>query len=543
MLNKKTLRGIRPLPVVISAIALTSGFAIASGLTSSGWRTIDGWNNNPLYPDMNATHTPLMREMYPAYDDGVAQMSGSSRPNPRYISNAVNDQSGSIPISRRLSSYLWVWGQFVDHDIDLTEAAVPAESAPIPIPAGDPMFDPFNTGTATMQFSRSEFSLSSGTGTDNPREQMNIITGWIDASMVYGSDATRAAALRMNDGSGKLKTSDGDLLPWNTPGLANAGGSGPNLFLAGDVRANENVALSAMHTLFVREHNRVVDRLRDAKPWLDGETLYQRARHIVAAEIQMITYHEFLPALLGWGEVPLNSLDYDPTYNATIRNEFSTAAFRLGHSLLNEQLPRVDVNGQTIPAGNLTLAGAFFAPHELSAHGLDSLLRGLATQRSENIDVYVTDAVRNFLFGPPPAGFDLASLNIQRGRDHGLPAYNEARVTMGFAPMNSFAEITKDPIVQMRLAAAYSSPDEIDLWVGGLAEDHKIGRGGVLGELFSHVVATQFIALAKADQYFYQRSLTWLDWKIIGDPSLSAIIRRNTGIGSELPDDVFRVPL
>jgi hypothetical protein len=77
----------------------------------------------------------------------------------------------------------------------------------------------------------------------------------MDASMVYGSDAGRAAVLRGE--GGKLRRGDGDLLPFNDPEdpLPNGGPNGSTSFLAGDVRANENVALTTLHTVFVREHN------------------------------------------------------------------------------------------------------------------------------------------------------------------------------------------------------------------------------------------------------------------------------------------------
>ena len=109
-----------------------------------------------------------------------------------------------------------------------------------------------------MSFNRSLYDPDTGTGLDNPRQQINEISAWIDASNVYGSDLERATALRTLDGTGRLKTSAGNLLPFNTEGFANAGGSGPTLFLAGDVRANEQIGLTAMHVLFMREHNRPV---------------------------------------------------------------------------------------------------------------------------------------------------------------------------------------------------------------------------------------------------------------------------------------------
>lgn len=501
-------------------------------------RSIDGTGNNLQYPSMGAAHTPLMRQMDSHYGDGVSQMNGSERPNPRVISNIVSDQSEPILNSDGLSSFFWLWGQFIDHDIDLTESATPSEPANIPIPMGDPWFDPGSTGTGVMQFSRSEYSIESGTGTENPREQMNGISSWIDASMVYGSDPIRAAALRTNDGTGRLKTSDGRLPPWNDYGLPNAGGSGNNLFLAGDVRANEHVGLTAMHTLFVREHNRLARIIRSIVPHFSGDMIYERARNIVAAEVQIITYKEFLPALLGRDALP-RRFEYRPEDVGAIRNSFSTAAFRLGHSLLPDTLLRVDKRGREMPAGNLPLAEAFFAPHEITDHGIDGILRGMALNPSQQIDVYITSAVRSFLFGPPPNGFDLASLNIQRGRDHGLPAYNEARVYLGLEPAATFADISSDAVVQQNLALAYPSPDYVDIWVGGLAEDHY--GDAVVGELFYTLLHLQFTSLAHGDRFFYERSLSFFDWILMGDPRLGSIIRRNTGIGAELSSNVFKI--
>ena len=134
-------------------------------------------------------------------------MAGSERPGPRWISNAVHAQD--IPSPHAASDYMWQWGQFLDHDLDLTEGADPVIIA---VPTGDPMFDPRATGEAQIEFNRSIYDRETGT-TERPREQLNEITTWIDASNVYGSDPERAKALRRNDGTGRLKVSKGDLLP------------------------------------------------------------------------------------------------------------------------------------------------------------------------------------------------------------------------------------------------------------------------------------------------------------------------------------------
>ena len=127
----------------------------------------------------------------------------------------MSSQDELIPNTLNASDYVWQWGQFVDHDIDLTDGVNPPEPADIPVPAGDPFFDPLDTGTQVIAFNRSVFDTSTGTGIDNPRQQINKITAWIDASNVYGSDVERAIALRTNDGTGRLNTSAGDLLPFN----------------------------------------------------------------------------------------------------------------------------------------------------------------------------------------------------------------------------------------------------------------------------------------------------------------------------------------
>src|SRR5205085_12148385 len=189
----------------------------------------------------------LSRESGPYYDDGIASPTGSSRPNPRTISNEVFAQHTTTPNSKR-SDFLWTWGQFLDHDLSLTEGA--EEFLPVAVPAGDPQFDPQGTGQAIIPFGRALFDHATGTGTGNPRLQINEITGYIDGSMIYGSDALRAAWLRAGTG-GRLKTTPsavGDLLPFNDGTQPNAGSpEKPNLstelFVAGDIRANEQPTL------------------------------------------------------------------------------------------------------------------------------------------------------------------------------------------------------------------------------------------------------------------------------------------------------------
>lgn len=504
------------------------------------FRTFDGSENNRLTPEMNSAESNLTRVLPSDYGDLSSTLAGDSRPGARAISNTVNAQPESIVNLRSASDFLWQWGQFLDHDLDLTDGVDPAEPANIPIPLGDAWFDPSATGSKSMPFNRSIYDPETGTAAVNPRQQLNEITGWIDASNVYGSDLDRASALRRNDGTGKLRTSAGDLLPFNESGLANAGGPGVELFLAGDVRANEQLGLTAMHTLFVREHNRLAGRIAADNPGLSGDDVYQRARRIVGAQMQVITYEEFLPVLLGEDALRPYA-GYDESIDARIANVFSAAAYRLGHSMLSAQILRLDDRGNEISAGHLPLRSAFFSPQTLvNEGGIEPLLRGLAAQVCQRIDVFVIDDVRNFLFGNPDmGGFDLASLNIQRGRDHGLPDYNAARQALGLPIKASFSEISDSAEIQSRLAAAYGTVDDMDLWVAGLAEDTM--PGSMLGELFHTIVVRQFEALRDGDRFWYRRALSSDELREVADTTLADIIRRNTTIDDEISDEVFVV--
>lgn len=502
-------------------------------------RAIDGANNNLADPDMGKAHIRLSRFGQANYADGISAID-DALPSARVISNLVLAQTESEPNTYGASDYLWQWGQFLDHDIDLTDGAVPEETVSISVPEGDAYFDPDFTGTQTIDINRSLYDESTGTSSANPRQQINEITAWIDASNVYGSDIDRANGLRTLDGSGRLKVSDGDLLPFNTDGLVNAGGDSPALFVAGDVRANEQVGLTVMHTLFVREHNRLVARFSRDNPSLNGEELYQKARGYVAAQMQIITYKEFLPLILGKDALPKYQ-GYRPEQDADIANEFSTAAYRFGHTMLSPQILRLDESLNEIDAGHLALRDAFFRPDRLMTEGgLEPILRGLANQVSQRIDSHVIDDVRNFLFGQPGAGgFDLAAINIQRGRDHGLASFNDMRRALGLRPVSRFDEISEKPSVQQALAAAYDSVEDIDLWVGGLAEDpHK---KAMVGETFYHILKRQFIALREGDRFWYRNQFSQRELEELEQTRLSDIIRRNTTIGRELQDNVFLV--
>ncbi|SMP72212.1 Planctomycete extracellular [Neorhodopirellula lusitana] len=503
------------------------------------YRSIDGSGNNLENAELGTTGTQLIRVADSDYADGISEPAGEDRPSAREISNVLATDEELIS-DRDLSAFVYVWGQFIDHDITRTPSG--EESFDIEVPLGDEYFDPFGTGTETISLTRSTYD--SETGVDSAREQINTITTWIDGSVIYGSDDATATALRTLSG-GLLKTSEGDLLPYNnaetfpdgTLTMDNDAGIVPDdeLFAAGDVRANENIELTAIQTLFVREHNRLAEEIAAADATLSDEEIYQQARAIVVAELQAITYNEWLPAVLG--EDTLSDYEgYDSTVDPTIANEFSTAAFRFGHSLLGDDVEFLDNEGNEI-AEEIPLSQAFSNPEAVSENGIDSIIKYLAADPSSELDIQVVDSVRNFLFGPPGSGgFDLVSLNIQRGRDHGLSDYNTTRVAYGLDPVESFADITADPDVQAKLEQLYGSVDDIDLWVGGLVEDHV--EGASVGETFQTIITDQFERLRDADRFWYENTFSGSALAEIESTTLADIIERNSEL-TDLQDDVF----
>jgi peroxidase len=503
--------------------------------------SVNGSGNNVSNPSWGSAGSDLLRIATAAYGDGISTPAGSTRPSARVVSNTVADQGGQDIINDRLmSAMVYVWGQFIDHDIGLTPSG--SETFNVAVPSGDPSFDPNSTGTKSIPLNRSIYDAL--TGTTNARQQLNVITAWIDGSMIYGSDAATAAALRTFSG-GKLKSSAGNLLPLNdsttlpsgTLSMANDSHLVPNdqLFAAGDVRANENIELTALQTLFMREHNYWASKIKAANGSSTDEQIYQRARAIVIGEIQSITYNSWLPAVLGRGALDRYA-GYDPTVNPELANEFSTAAFRFGHSMLGDDVEFLDNQGLPV-ANEVSLSGAFFNPPLVQANGIEPLLKYMASDPASEIDTKVVDSIRNFLFGPPGSGgLDLASLNIQRGRDHGLADYNTVRAAYGLPKVNSFSQITSDVELQGKLQQLYGSVDNIDLWVGALAENHV--QGASVGPTLRAIISDQFERLRDGDRFWYQKAFSGKLLNEIESTSLTDIIKRNTTL-TNLQDDAF----
>ncbi|PSL17620.1 peroxidase family protein [Shimia abyssi] len=467
--------------------------------------------------------TPISRLTASAYDDGVESV--RIGPNAAQVAFGLFGQGQEdLPNALGVSVFWTYWGQFLDHDISLT----PTNSGEFVDVAG-----------LIAPVQRSAY-VSDGTAGDI-RAQVNKITPLIDASNVYGSDSERLTELRTFDG-GRLKTSEGydgiDHLHLNMARLENAGDNDPDnpLYVAGDVRANENVALTAIHTMMANEHNYWSDRLGEKHPDWSDDQLFDGARSVVEALIQNITYSEFLPLLLGPNALsPL--ADSSEGVSEQVTNEFSTAAYRFAHSTVSSELLRLKENGDALGEGHLSLASSFFNNSAISENGIAPIMRGLGTTDAQEIDTKVIDELNLFLVNDAGmSGFSLPALNIVRGRDHGIDTYVSVRsqllgdIDLEALDPADFSVITRDVVVQQDLASVYDSVFDVDLWVGGLAEE-KI-PGAMVGPTFQNILVEQFARLRDADPLWFQRR-SWTDEglfeEIIGT-RLSDILMRSAGV-------------
>ena len=536
----------------------------------------DGTGNNRSGSSVGSSGSLELRVAGADYSDGHDNPAGQERPGARAISNAVMEQTITTRNARDLSDFVWAWGQFIDHDIVATAGGSESFSIALPendklvqmnLPECEPVGDEFTgiqydsqgriiqnpirqTPSNNLVFTRS-LGINDASGV---RQQLNNTTAFLDGSVVYGSDETRAQQLRSFT-DGKLKIESNGLLTTElqTEGIG---------FAAGDSRATENPLLSSLQTLWVREHNRIADELTRANPALNDEQIYQKARTKVMGLLQHITYDEFLPALLGDNAIS-NYKGYDENTNPGILNEFAAAAYRFGHSMISETLATREQDGSASTGGDIPLKDAFFNIQFLQQSGIDTVLRGASLQQAQEIDSQYTDSLRNFLFSTPPEGskcpmrgilrfangafpaLDLASRNLQRGRDHGLEDYNSVREAMGLRRVTSFDDITSNEEVAQHLKELYKDDiNNIDLYVAGLAEDHL--EGGSLGELFSAIIVRQFEAIRNGDRFWYENQsnnlFTAEEIAEIKATRLSDVIERNTGI-SDLHDNVFLVSI
>jgi Ca2+-binding RTX toxin-like protein len=387
-------------------------------------------------------------------------------------------------------------------------------------------------------------------------------------------------------------------------------------FVTGDGRGNENIALTAVHTIFHSEHNRLATQIggvngvgglidtlltpTEAAAWraVDagsgwdyGERVFQAARFVTEMEYQHLVFEEFARKLVpSINEFIGDGINFQSDTNPAIFAEFAHQTYRLGHSMLTETIPRMRPNGTRY---DISLLNGFLNPREFrnpnggpaltAGQAAGEIFQGGTRQVGNEIDEFVTEAVRNTLLGLP---LDLAVLNIARGRSEGIAPLNLVRRQLFSATGDAALEPYRDwfdlklglrheeSLVNFIAAygihstiqaattlgarrtaaaalmldagfmfgpAAQTGVDTIDLWPGGLAE--KIAPfGSMLGSTFNFIFEKQLENLQNADRFYYLERLDGLNLlaQLEGN-SFSELIERNTtAVG--LPAEVFSRP-
>lgn len=473
-------------------------------------QSLDGSRNNLANPTWGQAGLPYSRVAAPRYADGKSQPVAG--PNARRVSNRVfNDVNQNLFSERQVTQWGFVWGQFLDHTFGLREGRTPGdpdgEVRNIPFDRNDPL-EEFTNDLGVLSFVRS--FPTPGTGVNNPRQQNNTVDSYIDASAVYGNTNDRLEWMREGAVDGNMSNNAARMLMPNNylPRRDSRGNAStapvmeidgrlrgtPNrATVAGDVRANENIGLTATHTLFAREHNRIVSRLPAS---LSNEDKFQIARRIVIAEQQYITYNEFLPAI----GVPIPSYSgYKSGVNATLSNDFATVGYR-AHSMIHgefeleteadrytpDQLEDFEAEGLEVTVEEddveiaIPLNVAFFNPDLVEDLQLGPMLQGIGLEPQYDNDEQIDNQLRSVLFQIPVPGNpdcldgptlpqcfrgvqDLGAIDIERPRDHGIPSYNTLRAAYGLPAKTSFRSITGE--------ASESFPSDPELTPGNEIND------------------------------------------------------------------------
>ncbi|KAI4458407.1 oxidase/peroxidase [Holotrichia oblita] len=461
-------------------------------------------------------------------------VTGNQLPLSRIVSRTMHpdegfhDHAGTVMII--------AWGQFMDHDYTLTGTPLDAINRNDPeecchrpphlkhpycneiiIPEDDYFYRLFHV--RCMDFVRAFPAVRPGCRLGS-RVPFNTLTGVLDANTVYG--VTEKFARKLRTGYGGLLRMNPvfseyglkDLLPLKLD-IPDEGCTRPNssmfCFEAGEIRVNEQLVLTCMHTLMAREHNRVAEALAHVNPHWDDETLFQEARRINIAEVQHITYNEFLPILLGKDVMQKFGLllqkegywdGYDHSVNPNVIDAFAAAAYRFGHSLLPTAVERWSKAHKFIASKRLS--DLIRRPYDLYRAGvLDEYFMGLMNQVAQAMDDSITQEVTNHLFKKAKAryGMDLVSFNMQRGREFGLPGYMEFRKFCGLPDAHSFDDLfgSMPNETVRKYSTIFEHPIDVDLWSGGVSE--RPLPGSMLGPTFACIIATQFSYSRRGDRF------------------------------------------
>ncbi|XP_051976031.1 dual oxidase 1-like [Xyrauchen texanus] len=506
----------------LSALSVLSRVIYANSAITWEVQRYDGWYNNLAYHDRGTSDAALVRLLPAQYADGVyLPLQELHLPNPRSISNTAMRGQSSLMSYRNRTVLSVAFGYHVWSEIsESRRPGCPPEFMHIEVQKEDPVFGSNTSKPVLLQFQRAAWDSSTGKSPNNPRTQVNHVTAWIDGSSIYGSSSSWCDALRkfsnglLASGSSQdmPRRSSSGYLMWSAPDPTTSAGS-LGLYDFGNAWANENIFSVTEGIIWFRYHNYIASKLLQEHPTWSDEELFQNARKRVIATFQNIAFYEWLPAYLGTNMTPYSG--YQKYVDPGISAEFEAAAVRFGLTLAPPGVYKrnrtchyqsfVNSDGSKYPG--LRLCNTFWKrnnPNLNSSQDVDELIMGMASQIAEREDNIIVEDLRDYMYGPMRfSRSDAVALTIQRGRDFGLPSYNQVREGLNMPLVNTWEEINpklNNTKMLRELAFLYDNDiSRLELFVGGLLESQE-GPGPV----FSAIILDQLERIRNSDRFWFE---------------------------------------
>ncbi|EGT51247.1 hypothetical protein CAEBREN_24129 [Caenorhabditis brenneri] len=521
----------------------------------------DGWYNNLANSEWGSAGSRLHRDARSHYSDGVYSVN-NSLPSARELSDTMFKGESGIPNTRGCTTLLAFFSQVVAYEIMQSNGvSCPLETLKIQVPLCDSVFDKECQGKTEIPFTRAKYDKATGNGLNSPREQINERTSWIDGSFIYGTTQPWVSSLRSFK-QGRLAEGVPGYPPLNNPHIPLNNPAPPQvhrlmspdrLFMLGDSRVNENPGLLSFGLILFRWHNYNANQIHRKHPEWTDEQIFQAARRLVIASMQKIIAYDFVPALLGEDVRLSNYTKYMPHVPPGISHAFGAAAFRFPHSIVppamllrkrgNKCEFRTEVGGY--PA--LRLCQNWWNAQDIvKEYSVDEIILGMASQIAERDDNIVVEDLRDYIFGPMHfSRLDVVASSIMRGRDNGIPPYNELRRTFGLPP-KTWETINEDFYKKhtdkvQRLKSLYGGNIlYLDAYIGGMLEGGENGPG----ELFKEIIKDQFTRIRDGDRFWFENKLNGIftdeEIQMIHGITLRDIIKATTDIDETmLQKDVF----
>ncbi|NXJ82003.1 DUOX2 oxidase, partial [Trogon melanurus] len=487
----------------------------------------DGWYNNLLHHSRGSVGARLLRLLPANYADGVYQaLQEPHVPNARQLSNVVAEGPSGLPSRRNTTVLAVFFGFHVLLDIlGMEKPGCPAEFLNIHIPARDFVFDPAGTGDVVLPFQRIHWATETGQSPNSPRAQTNEVTSWLDGSSIYGPSHSWSDALRSFSGgqlasgpSGDLpRETDGRVPMWKALDPSTGRGGPQGIYDLGSAWGNENPFVQAESIAWFRYHNHLAAALARAHPTWSDEDLFQHARKRVIATFQSIVLYEWLPTLLG-RDIP-EYKGYQQHLDPSLSPEFVASAGQFLATMLPPGVYKRDPTCQFHqvpgPSGSfpaVRLCNSYWSreespalsisPQLLQAEDVDSLLLGMSSQIAEREDNIVVEDLQDYWYGPLKySRTDYVASWLQRGRDLGLPTYNQVRERFGLEPLQNWSDLGPhlERQVLEKVAALYANNTaRLELLPGGMLEADS--------SLFSAIILDQFVRLRDGDRFWFENT-------------------------------------